>query len=117
MEKKIVKEFPYKNTRMGGLIKYLVFLDGKLVQPSRIKRSRSGNHGDDYYLLSEDQWRRAWILVLERSNSGKRKIEFIGNIPNEAKKQLEEIWIYTDSWIDDIAQLAKALQLSSQLKK
>jgi len=112
---RIIREFPFRNTKTGALTKYLVFLNGKQIYPTGSKRSRTGNHGSDYYALTKDQWRKAWILILQRSNSGKRSIDFIGDIPDLAKKQLADIWLSCDSWIDDIVQLAKILQLSSQL--
>ena len=113
---KVIKEFPYKNTGMGGLIKYLVFLNGRQIYPSSTRRSRSGNHGSDYYTLTPDQWAKAWVIILQRTNSGKRDIGFSDNIPNEAREQLKQVWLYSDSWVDDIVQLAKALQLSLSLK-
>jgi len=113
---KVIKEFPYKNTRMGGLMKYVIILDGRQIYPSSTRRSRSGSHGSDYYTLTPDQWAKAWIIILERTNSGKRNISFSDNIPQEAREELTNMWLYNNSWINDIVQLAKALQLSLSLK-
>ena len=114
---KIIKEFPFRNTKAGALTKYLVFLNGRQIYPSGSRRSRSGNHGSDYYALTADEWTKAWVIVLERSNSGKRDISFSDSVPDIARKQLTDLWLYTDSSVDNIIQLAKILQLSFLVKK
>ena len=117
MVEKVIKEFSYRNTKMGALTKYVVLLNGKVIYPSSTKRSKTGNHGSDYYALTADEWAKAWIIILEKSNSGKRSIGFSDNVPEEAKKQITDVWLYTNSCVNDIIQLAKVLQLSMMLRK
>jgi hypothetical protein len=43
---------PYRSTEYGGFTKsYVLTLDGKIIKPSVKRRSRTGNHGEDEWLL------------------------------------------------------------------
>jgi hypothetical protein len=109
MEQKKVYEFPFRSTRMGALTKVIaVCLEcKKILSPSRVQRSKTGNHGTDYY-VHEHPIVPIW---LEQSNSGKRTI----TVPDElscVKDLLEVTWLYEDSSIDDVINAVRAYLLS-----
>jgi hypothetical protein len=46
----------YRNTDMGGYDKTWVFKDGVLIRPNASQRSRSGNHGEDIWYLTQGRY-------------------------------------------------------------
>jgi len=100
---KVCRVFHYRNTRMGGYTGTIVVLDGEVVEPTRTRRTRSGNHGEDYYCLTMSEWERAWIVTLTQSNSGRRSIHYEG-VPQPAAELLERAWLYEDTDVSDIAE-------------
>jgi hypothetical protein len=91
----------------------ILILDGKILRPTRVERSRTGAHGVDYYCLSDDQWSRAWVVTLTESNSGKRYID-VKNVPEDVAELLAEMWIYEGVSVTEIAQVAKLLYMQTQ---
>jgi hypothetical protein len=115
MEKRVY-EFPYRNTRMGGLTKAIVICIDckKILQPSRVQRSRTGNHGTDFYI--HDQSHRVVSVILEQSNSGRRYI----NVPDELAEivdLLQTTWLYDNSDVNDIVSIIKAYLMSKSMSK
>jgi hypothetical protein len=112
MEKKTCVEFEFRKTiKTGALTIPLVFLDGKVLKPSREYYSRTGAHGNIIFCLSEEEWNRAWIIKLYQSNSGRRSV-ITENTPQGVKDLVEQAWIYEDTSIDDII---KALEKLSKI--
>jgi hypothetical protein len=108
MEVRIIcREFPFRRTGMGAITRAVVVVNGKVVQPIRSRRSRTGNHGEDHYCLLPEEWKKSWIVVLEQSNSGRRYIHF-ENVPENAAKAIEEAWVSGAS-VNAIMQLARML--------
>jgi hypothetical protein len=109
VKEKICKEFYFRKTlKTGALTRYVIILDGKLVQSSGKRFSRSGAHGEEYYCLSKDQWDRAWIIKFEISNSGKRYVDFSDNIPPNVKAIIYQKFIYEN---EDIAKILVDLKV------
>jgi len=108
MEKKVY-EFPYRRTRLGGLTKVIaVCLEcKKILAPSRVYRSKTGNHGVDYY-VHEHSIVPIW---LEQSNSGRRSISVPPDV-QEIKDLLEITWLYEDSDVNDVVNAVRAYLLS-----
>jgi hypothetical protein len=111
MEKKIYR-YPFRNTRMGGLTKVIVICleCRKILQPSRVERSRSGSHGEDYYVHEHPPV----SVYLEQSNSGKRRI----TIPQELESIrdiLETVWCYESSEVNDVITVLKAYLMSKSI--
>jgi len=48
---------PYRSTGYGGFTKsYVLTPDGKIIKPSVKRRSRTGNHGEDEWLLGTGRY-------------------------------------------------------------
>ena len=92
---RVLRSFYYRKTQLGGLSKTIVVIDGKVVLPSRERRSRSGTHGEDYYLLSKEQWNKAVLLHFSRSNSGHRNliVESATPLPEGLAEKLKKLWV------------------------
>ena len=106
--------FPFRSTSLGGLTKYYVILDGKILRPSRKVRSKTERHGEDIYCLSDEEWGRTIVIGFYQSNSGKRSYD-IHKIPKDIEKdKIEEIlreWLYSE--VDDYT---IALTIANMLK-
>jgi hypothetical protein len=109
MEQKKVYEFPFRSTRMGALTKAIVVClqCRKILVPSRVQRSKTGNHGSDFY-VHEHQIVPIW---LEQSNSGKRSI-VVPDTLSEIKDLLEITWLYENSDVNDVVNAVRAYLLS-----
>jgi hypothetical protein len=112
MEEKRVYEFPYRHTGMGGLTKAIVVCMQcrKILNPSRVQRSRSGTHGTDFYVHEHN----VVYIMLEQSNSGRRRI----SIPDEFAEIMDLLhitWLYEDSNVDDIVDIIKAYLMSKSM--
>jgi hypothetical protein len=115
MEKRVY-EYPYRRTRMGGLTKAIVVCLNckKILEPSRVQRSKTGNHGTDYYI--HDYGHRVVAVILEQSNSGKRYI----TVPDDLEKVMDLLhitWLYDNSTEYDIANIIKAYLMSESMSK
>jgi hypothetical protein len=93
---------PYRNTKMGGYTKYIgiCMQCRKVVNPIRVRRSKAGTHGEDYYSHEHP----LVFIVLEQSNSGNRYIV----VPEELRtirEELERMWIYEDATVGEIIKL------------
>lgn len=70
MESQRLKCYSYRSTGMGAKSRAIVIKDFQVIVPTFIRRSRSGNHGEDCY--SEDVIASADAIVfIEISNSRK----------------------------------------------
>ena len=108
MEKKVY-EFPFRSTRFGALTKAIVVCleCKKVLLPSRVQRSKTGNHGSDFYVHEHP----VIAVMLEQSNSGKRTI----TVPDELsgiKDLLEVTWLYENSDVSDVINAVRAYLLS-----
>jgi len=108
MEKKVY-EFPYRSTRMGALTKAIVVCleCKKVLQPSRTQRSRTGNHGSDFYVHEHP----LAAILLEQSNSGKRSIVVPDSL-SKIRDLLEITWLYESSDVNDVVNAVRAYLLS-----
>jgi hypothetical protein len=109
---KRVYEFPYRHTRLGGLTKVIVVClqCRKILNPSRVQRSRSGCHGTDYYVHEHN----IVAIWLEQSNSGRRTI----TVPNELAEIMDILhvtWLYDNSDVNDIVNVVRAYLLSKSM--
>jgi hypothetical protein len=108
--KKVCKKFHYRNNAKAlGLTKTVVIMNGKVLKPSSTRRSRTGTHGEDYYCLSQEEWQKTWIVTFEQSNSGRRYIT-VTNVPDNVRELIEQIWLYEDVSIEEIASIVAKLQ-------
>jgi hypothetical protein len=91
----------YRNTSMGGLTKHIAVCPvcKKVVKPTNVRRSRSGTHGEDYYVHEHP----LDFLLLYSSNKGNKAIA-IPDILKPIQKQLEIMWIYKDASIREIVE-------------
>jgi len=55
----------YRNTDMGGYDRTWVFKDGVLIRPNASQRSRSGNHGEDIWYLTQGRYA---VISAHRAN-------------------------------------------------
>jgi len=90
-----MRRFYFRETRFGGLTKTVVIVDNKVIRPTRERRSGTGRHGEDYYLLSKEQWDRAILLHFSQSNRGHRNlvVESALQLPKELTEKLKMLWI------------------------
>jgi hypothetical protein len=90
-------EREWRSTRLGGLTAYIAvcMTCKKVIRPSRTRSSRSGTHGTEYYV------HELRFVELNQSNSGNRTIS-IPNELSEIKADLERMWIYENSSVEDI---------------
>jgi hypothetical protein len=108
--KKVCKEFYYRNCiKYPGMTKTIVIINGKILKPSRVRRSRTGAHGEDYYCLFQEEWQKAWVITFVQSNSGRRYVS-TENVPDNIRELIEEAWINEDVAIDEIASIIAKLQ-------
>lgn len=105
---------PFRRTRMGGITVYIaVCLQcRRVVLPTRERRSRSGTHGEDFYVHDHP----LSFILLYSSNSGNRDItvskEIEGTFPG-LKEILERMWVFENAEIEDVASfLEKFLRVS-----
>lgn len=89
----------YRNTRMGGFTKYIAICPvcKKVVKPTDTRRSKSGTHGEDYYVHEHP----LEFTLLYSSNRENKKIT-IPDILKPIQKQLEIMWIYKDVPVREI---------------
>jgi len=107
---KICKRYYYRNCiKTPGFTETIVILDGKVLRPSSIRRSKTGAHGEDIYCLSQEEWQRAWVIVFEQSNSGKPYVTTI-NVPEHIKELIEIAWLYEGATIKEIVRTVTKLQ-------
>jgi hypothetical protein len=111
------REFEYRQTiRTRATTLYILVLDGEILRPARRRRSRSGAHGEDVYCLTEEQWRRVWVVGLYQSNSGRRHAEFSENIPEEVRRVIERTWMHRELPISDLEHMIQILNKIYTLK-
>jgi len=98
-------EMSVRNTRMGGLTAYIaVCLEcKKVIKPSRVRKSRSGTHGTEYYVHEHP----LIFIGLNQSNSGNRSIVVPEEL-SEIRAELERMWVYESSYISDIKNYVEA---------
>jgi hypothetical protein len=89
----------WRRTRMGAITREIVvcLTCRKVLEPVRRRRSKSGTHGEDYYVHEHS----LTSVVLEQSNSGRRYV----SVPRElegVRKIVERMWVYEDASVDDI---------------
>jgi hypothetical protein len=118
IEKKTCVEFEFRKTiKTGALTIPLVFLDGKVLKPSRECYSRTGAHGNIIFCLSEEEWNRAWIIKLYQSNSGKRSV-IVKNVPQEIGELIEQAWVYENADVHEIVKnVEKLFKIMIKAKK
>jgi hypothetical protein len=89
----------WRSTNMGAITREIVvcMVCRRVLEPTRRRRSRSGTHGEDYYVHEHPMI----SIILEQSNSGKRYV----SVPKELEKikeLVERAWVYEDASISDI---------------
>jgi hypothetical protein len=114
VREEVCREFYFRRTGMGGLSLTVIVLNGKVLAPRSVQRSRSGSHGSDIYCLTAEEWRHAWIINLEQSNSGRRDVSFSDNVPEHARKAIEQLW-YRGVSVRKIEQVAQELYSCTKL--
>jgi hypothetical protein len=100
---KICREFEYRRTiKTNALtVTLIVSNGGKILKPHSARYSKTGAHGTEVYCLTEDEWSKVWIVKLYQSNSGKRSA--IIQAPENVKTIIEQLWMYEDADVEDIA--------------
>lgn len=81
--------FSYRSTKMGALTKVYVIKDGHVVKPRFMSLSKTGNHGEEYYDISDVESADV-ILTIDVSNSGKHycKMNVLKNNVKSIEKAL-----------------------------
>jgi hypothetical protein len=89
----------WRRTGMGAITEEIVICltCRRVLEPSRVRRSRSGTHGEDYYVHEHPMI----SITLEESNSGRRKVVVPKEI-EEIKDLVERAWVYEDATVEDI---------------
>lgn len=95
----IIYEKEYRNTRYGGLTKNIaICLEcKKVIKPTRLRLSRSGTHGTEYYVHEH----QLYFITLIQSNSGNRSIVVPEKL-NDVEVDLERMWIYEGCSVNDV---------------
>ena len=90
------REFTYRETRMGGLTHTILISlkDFEVISPIRMKRTKSGTHGEDIYCLED--WDNVIILRFERSNRGNTYL-YCTNISEKLCNELRKVFEITNS--------------------
>jgi len=108
--KKICKQFSYRNCiKTAGFTEAVILLNGRVLKPSSVRRSKTGAHGEDIYCLFQEEWDRTWIIMFEMSNSGKPYVTTI-NVPEPIKELIEQAWLYEGATIGEIIRTVAKLQ-------
>ena len=83
---------PWRRTGMGGVTYYIAWCNTcqAIVSPTSYRRSRSGTHGEDYWLHGHPL---AFVKLIS-SNSGRREIHFEGEVPEWLKTAAENMWLW-----------------------
>lgn len=104
----------WRRTMMGAKTEEIVIclVCKKVLEPSRVRRSRSGTHGEDYYIHKHP----IVSVVLRESNSGRRSVAVPKEL-EEIKDLIERAWIFENATIEDIRKsIAQYLRLRSGSK-
>ena len=91
----------YRSTNMGGVTKYIAICMTckRIIKPTNARRSKSGTHGEDYYVHEHP----LEFILLYSSNRGNRSV----SVPNTLKpiqEQLEILWVYKNSSVYEIVE-------------
>ena len=106
IKKRICREFYFRSCiKYDGYDQTFVIVNGDLLRPSHSRRSKSGAHGEDVYCIEEDSWRKAWILSLGKTNSGRRYASF-ENVPEVVAEVLHQAWEKEGASADEIVRAA-----------
>jgi len=92
-------EKPTRNTRYGGLTRNIaICLEcKKVIKPSRVRISKSGTHGTEYY-IHEHQLK---FIELYQSNSGNRSI-IVPEEFSEIEGDLKTMWVYEGCSVNEV---------------
>ena len=96
-------EKEYRNTRYGGLTRNIaICLEcKKVIKPSRVRISKSGTHGTEYYIHEHP----LIFVELYQSNSGNRSIvipEEFSKEFSEMERYLKTMWIYEGCSVNEV---------------
>ncbi|MEM1619399.1 MAG: hypothetical protein QXU97_04500 [Fervidicoccaceae archaeon] len=88
------KSFTYARAlSLGGLELTLVAIPGRgVVEPTKRERSDLLVTGEDVYCLKPEDWRRAWVVKLERTMAGRQYAFFEGDVPSEVIMRIRRMW-------------------------
>jgi hypothetical protein len=77
-------KWDYRNTKMGGLTKAVAICPKcrKVIEPSRIERSKAGTHGKDYYVHEH----QLSFIIIGQTNSGQRYVDSVNVEPGSELK-------------------------------
>ena len=84
-------EMPYRRTHKTGAITWPVAIClecMRVIVARRIESSRTGAHGKMFFAHEHP----LAFTILKQSNSGKRTVEFVGEIPENFKAEIRELW-------------------------
>jgi hypothetical protein len=98
----------WRRTRKGAVTQSIAVCETcqAVVEPTRIRRSRSGTHGEDYYAHTH----RLVFLELLQSNSGNRSYSIEGEVSEKARTVFEEaarLWVYHALDAEDVKEYVK----------
>jgi len=99
----------WRYTRMGAITEEIVvcLVCKRVLEPTRTRRTRSGTHGEDYYIHEHP----LLSIVLKESNSGRRSVTVPKEL-EEVRKLVEKAWVYEGASVEDIRkQVAQYLKL------
>jgi hypothetical protein len=97
-------KWDYRNTKMGGLTKAVAICPKcrKVIEPSRIERSKSGTHGRDYYVHEH----QLSFIIIGQTNSGQRYVDSVNVEPGSELKNLllmvKTKWVFTNTSLEDV---------------
>jgi len=97
-------KMPFRKCRKTDGITYpiaICFVCKTVVKPNRKEYSKTGAHGTFYYVHKH----QLSFVVLKQTNSGKRSVQFIGNIPEHLAYLVKEAWLEYETdvrFIEDI---------------
>jgi len=104
---------PWRKTGLGGMTYHIAWCNTcqAIVSPVSFRRSRSGTHGEDYWLHEHPL---AFIRLVS-SNSGRRELSCEGEVPEWLRIAAEDAWLWrrlrateTDELLFNLAREMKA---------
>jgi len=109
-------EMPYRSCWKAFGLTYpiAICLECKqVVEPTREEYSKTGAHGTWYYVHKH----KLAFIVLKRSNSGKRDVAAVGDVPAELVEEVRTLWEWEGACIGDIEDVIERFLAALKLKE